>query len=891
LNRKTVALTIIITALMLTRFIPPIPSVSSEQMENAQEETPQELKLSEYFVEPIIYHADAMDRDADNIQDRLESLVSQTLQVNESAILPVVVTLVSSVAPQDLEHFRSLGGEIKHIYNSVTYGFAGTAPASNLSLFASQVRKRLSMIEYDMPLNYHLDVSTSLIRTRPTVWNTYGYRGSPNHSIAILDTGIDDSHPDLGPYEDLNFSQKIVGWYDATSDSSSTPEDYGEHGSHVAGTAAGTGAANSIQGAGTIQTTFAYVLPISGYGYIDYIDVLTPGVIQLNLQWNGPNTVLLRLYDPAGTIVEEVIKGTPPSTIQYSTESSSYPTGRYQVLVGNSLGPSGAPFSCTEEYPYAGLDDGYGPFTGMAPESKLVGVKVFDNTGSGTLGTLINAMDWIIANRKAYNIVVASMSLSLENGATDTTLDQKADTMVQNGIVTIASAGNEYPYFTIGSPGTAAYVLTVGATNDQNGVTAYSSNGNTAKNEYGLIKPDVTAPGGTFSSLHGNRIISADSNDVDGGYSGFPDQNPNDYQQMGGTSMSAPHVAGLAALAAQALGGWNWTLEEALKVKMLTCMTAFETQEGEESNVPPLDRGEKDGKEGYGRVNADAIIEAATLNYSVGEEANAIFGLNPSDKRVWARRVDLSSDTITTFNLTVPAGADYDLYLYNGTPDSYGQPVISARSVNASLGTSETVRFTPNTSDTYYVVVKWVNGEGQFMLSSSQTLLRDVATTHVTVSDTAVYTGEIVNITVTVHNYGKVAESFDIKIFANDSVIETRNVSDLAIDTSEVLTFNWNTSDVQPCGNYTIKAETSVLPDESNTVNNTYIDGSVKVKMPGDINGDGAVNVVDLSIVALAYGSFAEEPDYNPDADLNDDDIVDMKDLFVVARNLGKTCV
>lgn len=222
---------------------------------------PQKVKRSEDFVEPVIYHVYAMDRDFDNIQDRLESLVLQTLQVNESAVLPVVVTLYSSVSTLDLEYFRMLGGNVKYVYDYVTYGFAGVIPASNLSLFASLESKKLSMIEYDTPLRYHLDVSTPLIRARPTVWDTYGYMGSPNHSIAILDTGIDESHPDLGPYQDLNFSSKIVGWYDATSDNALTPEDYGEHGSHVAGIAAGTGAANSLQGSGTVQTTFTYRLP------------------------------------------------------------------------------------------------------------------------------------------------------------------------------------------------------------------------------------------------------------------------------------------------------------------------------------------------------------------------------------------------------------------------------------------------------------------------------------------------------------------------------------------------------------------------------------------------------------------------------------------------------
>jgi hypothetical protein len=66
-------------------------------------------------------------------------------------------------------------------------------------------------------------------------------------------------------------------------------------------------------------------------------------------------------------------------------------------------------------------------------------------------------------------------------------------------------------------------------------------------------------------------------------------------------------------------------------------------------------------------------------------------------------------------------------------------------------------------------------------------------------------------------------------------------------------------------------------------------DGLVRATIPGDVNGDCVVNVLDLTIVALSYGFFAWEPGYNLEADLNNDGIVDMRDITIVAFNLGKT--
>ncbi|MFX1563021.1 MAG: dockerin type I domain-containing protein [Promethearchaeota archaeon] len=61
----------------------------------------------------------------------------------------------------------------------------------------------------------------------------------------------------------------------------------------------------------------------------------------------------------------------------------------------------------------------------------------------------------------------------------------------------------------------------------------------------------------------------------------------------------------------------------------------------------------------------------------------------------------------------------------------------------------------------------------------------------------------------------------------------------------------------------------------------------VKTCSGGDVNGDGVVDIFDLSIVGRAYGSFEGEPEYNPDADLNKDGIVDIGDISMVCMNYG----
>ncbi|UCG44636.1 MAG: hypothetical protein JSV58_04310, partial [Candidatus Bathyarchaeota archaeon] len=69
----------------------------------------------------------------------------------------------------------------------------------------------------------------------------------------------------------------------------------------------------------------------------------------------------------------------------------------------------------------------------------------------------------------------------------------------------------------------------------------------------------------------------------------------------------------------------------------------------------------------------------------------------------------------------------------------------------------------------------------------------------------------------------------------------------------------------------------------------TSFEGTDTIKViAGDTNGDNAVNIIDLTAVGIAYGAFTDEPSYDWFADINEDAIVDMRDLTIVARNLGK---
>ena len=184
----------------------------------------------------------------------------------------------------------------------------------------------------------------------------------------------------------------------------------------------------------------------------------------------------------------------------------------------------------------AGEGDGNPAYEGVAPGAALVGIKVLDRNGDGWMSDVTAGIQWAINNKSTYGIDVINLSLGTNvssNGSDATSL--MANNAMANDIVVAVSSGNEGPArYTIGSPGAAADVITVGAMADLGHggfLQAYfSSRGPTADDR---TKPDISAPGW--------QIMAAKK--------GGPG---NQYVEKSGTSMASPFTAGVTALMRQA---------------------------------------------------------------------------------------------------------------------------------------------------------------------------------------------------------------------------------------------------------------------------------------------------------------------------------------------------
>lgn len=103
------------------------------------------------------------------------------------------------------------------------------------------------------------------------------------------------------------------------------------------------------------------------------------------------------------------------------------------------------------------------------------------------------------------------------------------------------------------------------------------------------------------------------------------------------------------------------------------------------------------------------------------------------------------------------------------------------------------------------------------------------------------------------------------------------------------LTLTWNTTGFAK-GNYTIIANATTVSGETDTTDNSYTDGTVRVNMAGDVAPEyGLVDIVDVVYVAIHFGAEKGQLEYEPNADINDDGIIDIVDLVIITIHFGET--
>ncbi len=216
-----------------------------------------------------------------------------------------------------------------------------------------------------------------------------------------------------------------------------------------------------------------------------------------------------------------------------------------------------------------------GGYTGIAPNANIINLRVLDSDGQSTTAQVLAALDWVYANRAAYNIKVVNLSLgapAISSYKYDP-LCLAVRKLANAGIVVVAAAGNEGKdefgrklYGGIHAPGNEPSAITVGSSNSfgtnsrsDDTVTSYSSRGptrsfwtsNGVRHYDNLIKPDLIAPGNKliFAESPSNFLVTNEP-DLDTGLG--PGKNTQKMMYLSGSSVSAPLVSGAAALLLQA---------------------------------------------------------------------------------------------------------------------------------------------------------------------------------------------------------------------------------------------------------------------------------------------------------------------------------------------------
>ncbi len=314
---------------------------------------------------------------------------------------------------------------------------------------------------------------------------------------------------------------------------------------------------------------------------------------------------------------------------------------------------------------------------GIAKASTLYAVRVLDCSGGGTMSGVVDGVDWVAANHQPP--AVANMSLG---GGASTALDNAVSNAVSDGILVVAAAGNENTDACTKSPARVSSALTVGSTTSSDQRSSFSNYGSCV---------DIWAPGSDIPSAWYTSNTAVNT--------------------ISGTSMAAPHAAGVAALYLQSNS--SASPSDVFSGLTNTATSGALSGIGSSPNLllySGLDGGGNDGggNDGGGNDGGDDGGSGDTPCSSCSTFSGSLSGsgdtANEPDGSYYA------GDGSETAYLEGPSSADFDLYLYRWNGWNWSQVDSST-----SASSSESIDYS-GSSGYYLWVVESYSGSGSYTL-------------------------------------------------------------------------------------------------------------------------------------------------------------------------------